>query len=324
MQSIQYIAIYAVASKGRSEVAASELDGRPCAIIPDPNDKPWTRRFFGSGCRGKAPATAPSLPTLLCNGAATTAPCFAGDVVDPAAAYVTATIALASPVTCGSSNETATVLQYRGRPCGPRKQYIEWFKATAPAGCTINRDSFAGTSFEQIKAMFNVFGYCGSNPGLTSDLQGFQCFKPVGSTPPDIDPSSNYNDSSTCNTTDSAGTTGSTTSPALPRSPVKAGEAVPKGVQRIEAAAGTVVDLRQLPAAQLVVVAVIDSGIDRTHPDLNYFGGQSWVTASDLFPNDADPGVDNYGEWAAPCHNGSQQYHQWCVEVRVMFALHSA
>jgi hypothetical protein len=44
-------------------------------------------------------------------------------------------------------------------------------------------------------------------------------------------------------------------------------------------------------------VAVCDSGVDATHPDLAYAGGQTWVLEpSDKRPGDmVDAGVDFYG-----------------------------
>jgi subtilisin family serine protease len=61
-------------------------------------------------------------------------------------------------------------------------------------------------------------------------------------------------------------------------------------VQRIEAVTPDGVGSTEgLPAEQQVVVGVIDSGIDATHPDINYVGGQSWAA------NDAKPDYDGFG-----------------------------
>lgn len=85
--------------------------------------------------------------------------------------------------------------------------------------------------------------------------------------------------------------------PTLPRVPVVPGDQVPAGVSRIEAvtAAGAV-NIAGLPASSQVVVGVVDSGVDGTHPDINYAGGQSWVAASTTVSGDAgDADFDLYG-----------------------------
>lgn len=77
----------------------------------------------------------------------------------------------------------------------------------------------------------------------------------------------------------------------LPRVPLSAGDSAPSGVQRIEAATPDGVDNTEgLPVEQQVTVGVIDSGVDRTHPDINYAGGQSFTAA------DAHADQDAYGE----------------------------
>jgi hypothetical protein len=74
------------------------------------------------------------------------------------------------------------------------------------------------------------------------------------------------------------------------------------GVTRIEAvrpggvvgSASTVPDV-STAAVQPVVIGIVDSGIDSTHPDINYVGGMNWATPSTTKPNDDQPGVDNLG-----------------------------
>jgi subtilisin family serine protease len=83
----------------------------------------------------------------------------------------------------------------------------------------------------------------------------------------------------------------------MPKTAIKAGGQVAAPLQRIGVGTdGQVADLSRVPAEQQVTVAVVDSGIDRTHPDLNVVGGKSWVAASTQFPNDDDWGVDYLGE----------------------------
>jgi hypothetical protein len=47
----------------------------------------------------------------------------------------------------------------------------------------------------------------------------------------------------------------------------------------------------------LLQVAVVDSGVDATHPDINYVGGKPFVIPSTTVPGDSpDPSMDLYGE----------------------------
>jgi hypothetical protein len=78
-----------------------------------------------------------------------------------------------------------------------------------------------------------------------------------------------------------------------------------------------------------VQVAVVDSGVDATHPDLNYVGGKSFVIPSAAVPGDsADPSQDLYGEslQLRHAHRCSAAVHvaadlkavPWCPSVHVM------
>ncbi|KAF6266175.1 hypothetical protein COO60DRAFT_1633208 [Scenedesmus sp. NREL 46B-D3] len=74
----------------------------------------------------------------------------------------------------------------------------------------------------------------------------------------------------------------------------------PDGVRFIEGATASAVPVTggvAVDKQQQVTVAVCDSGVDSTHPDLAYAGGQSWVRApSKSRPVDmVDAGVDFYG-----------------------------
>lgn len=55
------------------------------------------------------------------------------------------------------------------------------------------------------------------------------------------------------------------------------------------------VDSGTVPAERQVLVGVVDSGIDASHPDLNVAGGLSWVTTAAAKPNDTAADVDNLG-----------------------------
>jgi subtilisin family serine protease len=67
-------------------------------------------------------------------------------------------------------------------------------------------------------------------------------------------------------------------------------------VRRIEAVTESgVVDGASVPTDGKVLVAVMDSGIDGAHIDINYAGGVSWVAASAARPDDAKADVDHLG-----------------------------
>lgn len=71
---------------------------------------------------------------------------------------------------------------------------------------------------------------------------------------------------------------------------------MPVGIKRIEAVvADSVVNTAGLPLERQVVVGVMDSGIDATHPDINYFGGRAWNAPNSNFANDGSADVDNHG-----------------------------
>lgn len=67
----------------------------------------------------------------------------------------------------------------------------------------------------------------------------------------------------------------------------------------IEAAtAAGIADPSLVPAADQVLVGVLDSGVDSSHPDLSYAGGKSFLDGS-------QPGQDSYGHGT---HVGRLQY----------------
>jgi subtilisin family serine protease len=84
---------------------------------------------------------------------------------------------------------------------------------------------------------------------------------------------------------------------------LQAGDAVPAGVSRIEAATAAGVPFVASSATAgsaeaappQLLVAVMDSGVDAAHPDLNYAGGVSFATPAGGIADDASPGVDVFG-----------------------------
>ncbi|WIA10053.1 hypothetical protein OEZ85_010263 [Tetradesmus obliquus] len=80
----------------------------------------------------------------------------------------------------------------------------------------------------------------------------------------------------------------------LRKVPVVSGETVPDGVRRIEAV--TAAGIADTTTGVDVTVGVMDSGVDATHPDLNYVGGTTWSAASKKKTYDVtNPDVDYYG-----------------------------
>jgi hypothetical protein len=177
-------------------------------------------------------------------------------------------------------------MDYTGKPCGTASRFTQWFEASSRSGCKINAASLAAAlrftsatpqdaarALELSKVLSDVFGSCGLLPALASPPQNIGCVINRGS-----------------GVNGSGGVT-------MPVAAVKAGDTVALPLKRIGVAAGgQVADLSQIPTGQQIAVAIVDSGIDRTQPDLNVVGGKSWVAASAQFPNDDDWGVDYFGE----------------------------
>ncbi|KAF8070961.1 GCN2 [Scenedesmus sp. PABB004] len=189
----------------------------------------------------------------------------------------------------------ANTLVWVGQPCGEPASMIAYTQlravntvtgavATNAAGqpCVLTPATAKATWTRQ------RFGACGAAPLYARSLPTLICAPTGGSS----------EGSTTTDVPSATLPTLSRPTPVLPRTPLAAGDEVPAGVSRIEAgsAAQGVIDAAGLPAAQQVVVGVIDSGVDGTHPDLNLVGGTSWATpAADLAGDSADATVDIFG-----------------------------
>uniref|UniRef100_A0A383WNW8 Peptidase S8/S53 domain-containing protein n=1 Tax=Tetradesmus obliquus TaxID=3088 RepID=A0A383WNW8_TETOB len=284
LQALQYAAVYAISNQTKL-LARSSINGAPCVLTRAASSQALTSQLLSPSC-GTAPLAARSLPVMVCAAAAAD-PCFGST---PQASTVTATMRLVTPVRCPSTGELIRLLDYSGKPCGPGSKFTQWFQGTSRSGCRINAASLAAVlrvtsstpqtaarALELAKASSDVFGSCGVPPALAVALpQNLTCSFAAG---PLV---GNGNGSGSG-------------SPEMPKTAVKAGGQVAAPLQRIGVGVdGQVADLSRIADEQQVTVAVVDSGIDRTHPDLNVVGGKSWVTASALFSNDTDWGVDYY------------------------------
>uniref|UniRef100_A0A383WF35 Peptidase S8/S53 domain-containing protein n=1 Tax=Tetradesmus obliquus TaxID=3088 RepID=A0A383WF35_TETOB len=151
------------------------------------------------------------------------------------------------------------------------------------------------------------FGACGQAPSLARTLPTRICSATGGNTGAGGSSGTTNPNSggtgSTGATTGNPGTPPTTTMDGGPsgftqaRVPLTSGDQIPSGVGRIEGgSAAAVFSIAGVPADRQVVVGVVDSGIDDTHPDLNVIGGSSWVIPSAKVAGDvADADVDKYG-----------------------------
>jgi len=332
MDQISYTAVYAVL---KNSTLIARAAGEDCVLTPNATALPlWNRLRFG-GC-GTPPLYAPSLPTCLQASAAAAAnglngqqspdgsdsgssSCIAAAEAASPASRFTVSATLSTPVRCGARSVRTVV--YHGTPCGPDKQFVAWFRAVGAGGCHILWRT------GQVKSNNDVFGSCGIPPGvpLTNQqvLPTVMCSAPPSPSPsPDVSPSPTPSASpeAPVDISPSPAPSPEPSSPSpqpppdavspspspdpatplppgiLPRIAVEAGDSVPTGVQRIEAAtAAGVVNTAGLPVDRQVTVAVMDSGVDGTHPDINYVGGLSWISASAARPRDSAADYDGFG-----------------------------
>lgn len=339
MSSIQYAAIYAVDKVSGGLKKAGKVD---CILRLDTNRADWSnQRFGGCGQAPTYAPDSPTRvcsPTGGSAGSCFTAT--AATPADlSGSTIVTAKIVLNSDVVCGGSSSRR--LTYSGRACGTGSAFVQWTQATTADGCVISNPSLAPKAVFSRYAI-DVFGWCGVPPGrakqavpsvlcASASPAGTSSPSPspavqVGGNPfpdpeapnPNPEPPSALSPSPEPQDAPSPSPDAAVPSPdtpivdnsagpRLPRVALLDGEQPSTGVLRIEAVvqdgvANTVDNTAGLPASQQVVVAVIDSGVDGRHQDLNYLGGKSWITQQTTPDvDDTGPDMDQYGE-----HSGMQ------------------
>jgi hypothetical protein len=223
-------------------------------------------------------------------------------------------INLSTEIRCGEG--TARRLRYSGVRCGPDSAFVQWRSATGPGGCVVqNPVPASATSLSQLRQTLNpagsgldrfqrfandIFGSCGVPPGRAAPAPtGVLCAQ---NPPPDTkpQPSPQNPDPQTLDPSPSpspipAGFVGYSGA-RLPHVAVAAGEQIPAGVLRIEAATPEgVSNTAGLPTGQQVVVGVVDSGVDASHPEITYAGGRSWLDPAAEAGSENAPDTDAFG-----------------------------
>ncbi|KAF6252012.1 hypothetical protein COO60DRAFT_567314 [Scenedesmus sp. NREL 46B-D3] len=260
---------------------------------------PWNVAHLGA-C-GVGPTVAPNLPVRVCASAD------AAGCVSPARLALLR-LTLKKAVTCNGNSSRQLVLQ--GSRCGPGLGFVQWSSVLMPDG--------AGCSFERspIDHQLNNdwLGTCGAAP-RNIPLPGVVCttvqaeagvdefrsgaFRQGTPPPPGVRSSSPPQPSPPPPSPKPPPPPPPFPSPPPPPPPpppspppspaiivrgnilstdLEASEFTPLGIQRIEAVyKGKVPDLARAPVPG-VVVAVVDTGVDAGHPDLNVVGGMNFVS----------------------------------------------
>jgi hypothetical protein len=281
------------------------------------------------------PAPASSTEAAAGDGGSSNNSCLEATITQAGEELITTQLTLATSVRCGG--RSVSTLTYIGTRCGLHGQYVSWVRAVGPGSCNVQR----GTEEGRVKFNSDLFGACGVPPGRStrsgamvpvtvcssSSSSNSTAAPPDSSSPspspapgdalPSPSPSAPEASSSPSPSPveqqpspspspapaeQQPSPSPSPPPPRLPREPLQAGEEVPTGVARIEAATAAGVfstsALRVPAAQQQLLVAVMDSGVDASLPDLNYAGGMSWVPSSSPAagePDDGDADVDNFG-----------------------------
>lgn len=159
----------------------------------------------------------------------------------------------------------STQIVWKGTICGADGAYIKWTTITAVNKSKRRSASACSLAVTSANATIatNWFGGCGVAPKYAPSLPTAIC-RGTGKCQDGLTP----------------------TMGTLQRSPLSYGEAVPNGIARIEAYTKAAGIPNITSSAQRVVVGVVDGGVDRTHPDINYVSAVSIVKSSNCISPD--------------------------------------
>ena len=298
MGAARWVGMYAFYAANSSLVAGC------VRYRPRSDADPAAARDFG-GC-GTPPAVAPALPALLCSeptlvrkGSPT--PCVSASSAASLSSSLEATAQLDAPVKCGGASTRAAV--FRGIRCGPGQRWVRWSSVTLPEGGKGCRFSRSATD---LRWNAQWLGQCGVPPQFSLGLPSRVCAEARVAPSPSPPPPSSSDPPAQSPLLEA----GPAPAPVAPPPPPPAGPldgaSVPKAARRLARAAllpGETVrnDMRRMGVVEAgavpdfanlgVAVAVVDTGVDRRHPDLNVVGGRCLVA------NDArrDPFEDGLG-----------------------------
>lgn len=235
-------------------------------LRPNTTNETSLANIFGD-C-GVAPLLFPELPTKVCKESAASA-CLAS-------ASLSSVPTTLSKKSC-SQAEPQRAATYQGSPCGPNSAFIQWQRLT-PAGCSARTRS----GMRNMQQQAQWLGQCGVPPYQAKTLPTRVCGTAAAPLPPPASP---------VNPAASPSPNPSTPSPSprpysavpLGRVKLQGSEAPSWGMARVgayESSSNSVVDAAAAIAASNAIVVTIDTGCDRTHPELNCRALVDFVDAS--------------------------------------------